>query len=550
VGTATAAGKVGRFSALATYSHDESGSQENQGENAGTGAARTVANPQEGSGDSLLLKGVFDAASHLLRLTLEDVRYEVFTDIRSARSAAPALDVTSQTGDDEFQRRRLSFEHQFTDLGLAWVDSGSWRIYDQRSQTRQDTQEARTVRAAAGSSSRIRDRRFEFDQDLLGAEITLTKAWEWGASAHRITLGAEYLDTHTVQLRDGRETNLTTGTTTSVVTPDSFPVRDFPVSDTRTGSVYLQDEMRFGRWILTPGARLDRYELEPRPDAIFAADNPGIVPTAIDDNHVSPKLGLVFMATDSVSLFASYNSGFRFPPYGDVNVGFTNLAFGYTAIPNPDLRPESSDNFEAGLKMSKDGLRLEFNGFYNNYDDFIQSFAAVGVDPVSGILVYQSQNLGRVRIYGAEAKTIVPLQLVSPGMSALTWQTAIGYAHGTDLQTDQPLDTIDPLRIVTGLDLQPASAPWKAALTVTWTDAKDRVDPAANLYLPGAWLTLDLIGELKLGEHLRINAGIYNLTDEKYHEWADVRGRPASDAAIDRYTRPGRSLSASVKVEF
>jgi len=550
VGTATAAGRVGRFSALAMYSHDETGSYENQGENDGVGAMRTVPNPQDGSGDSVLLKGVFDADSHVLRLTFEDVQHEVFTDILSARSSTPALDVTSQTGDDEFQRRRISFEHQFSDLGLSWLDSGSWRIYDQGSRTRQETREARTVRAAAGTSNRVRDRRFEFDQDLLGAEVTFTKAWEWGTSTHRVTLGAEYLDTRTGQLRDGRETNLTTGTATNVVTPDTFPVRDFPVSDTITGSVYLQDEMRFGRWIVTPGARFDRYELEPKPDDIFVADNPGIVPTAIEDNHVSPKLGLVFMATDSVSLFASYNSGFRFPPYGDVNVGFTNLAFGYTAIPNPDLKPESSDNVEAGVKLSKEGLRLEFSGFYNNYDDFIQSFAAVGVDPDTGVLVYQSQNLGRVRIYGAEAKTIVPLELVSSGLRALTWQTALGYAHGTDLETHQPLDTIDPLRIVTGLDLQPNDAPWKAALSVTWTDAKDRVDPAANLYLPGDWLTLDLVGEVKLGDHLRLNAGVYNFTDEHYWEWADVRGRPASDVAIDRYSRPGRSYSASLKVEF
>jgi hemoglobin/transferrin/lactoferrin receptor protein len=548
--SATAAARDGRFSALATYTHQDTGRYRNQGDVDVVGALRTVPNPQDGEGNGILLKGVFEADSHVLRLTLEDVRHEVFTDLLTARSSTAALDVTAQSGDDDFRRRRVSFEHQFSDLGLPWLDSGSWRIYDQRSATRQETREARTVRAIAGISNRLRERRFQFDQDLLGAEVTFTKAWDWGATTHRLTLGAEYLDTHTAQLRDGRETNLTTGAVTSVVAPDAFPVRDFPVSDTRTASVYLQDEARLGRWIVTPGARLDRHELEPRPDGIFAADNPGIAPAAVDDSHVSPKLGVLYRATDAVSLFASYTSGFRFPPYGDVNVGFTNLAFGYTAIPNPDLEPESSRNFEAGVKVSRDDVRLELNGFYNDYDDFIQSFAAVGVDPANGVLVYQSQNLGRVRIYGAEAKTTVPLRFPGSAPGALAWRTAIGYAHGTDLETDLPVDTIDPLRIVTGLDLQPAGAIWMAALTITWTEAKDRVDPAAGLYLPGDWLTLDLVGELKLGGHLRLNAGIYNLTDESYWEWSDVRGRPASDGAIERYTRPGRSLSASLKVEF
>jgi len=42
--------------------------------------------------------------------------------------------------------------------------------------------------------------------------------------------------------------------------------------------------------------------------------------------------------------------GFRAPPYNDVNIGFTNLAFGYTAIPNPNLKSETSRGVEAGLR--------------------------------------------------------------------------------------------------------------------------------------------------------------------------------------------------------
>jgi len=550
-GTGTAAFSAGRFSALAMYSHEEFSEYDNFGENDGVGPARTAPNPQDGYGDNVLIKGVFDASdTQRLRLTLENVRHDLATDVLTGRTTSPTVDVTALVGDDEFERRRVSLEHEFSELDWNWLDSGSWRIYDQDSSTTQYTTEDRVVRSAAGTSNRVRYRRFDFDQDLLGAEVTLRKSWQWGTGTHGVTLGVEYLDTHTDQRRDGRETNLTTGTITNVVQPDTFPVRDFPVSDTRTASLYLQDEMRLGRFIVTPGARFDRYDLTPHPDAIFAADNPGIVPTKISDDHVSPKIGLVFLASDSLSLFASYNSGFRFPPYSDVNVGFTNLAFGYTAIPNPDLKPESSDNFESGVKYSRDGLRFEVNAFYNRYEDFIQSFATVGVDPQTGLLVFQSQNLGQVRIYGAEAKLTLPLSIASESLAGLTWQSAIGFARGTDRATDLPLDTIDPLRLVSGFDYQRPNAPWKAALTATWVDAKDRVDPATNPFLPGSHTTIDLYGEYRFGEHLRLNAGVYNLTDEKYWDWADVRGRPANDVALDRYTRPGRTASASLKVEF
>ena len=544
-GSASFAARFGRFSTLAVYTHQENGDYENQGTNAALDGTRTAPNPQEGYGDSVLLKGVLDAGdTQLFRLTFESSRHDQFTDVITSRATSPALDTTALTGDDEDERRRVSLEHEFRDLGFSWLDGGVWRIYDQRAQTRQYTTEDRIVRAGPVTTLRRRDRVFEFDQDLTGGELTLHRTWETGGGSHRVTFGLEYLDTHTMQLRGGTETNLTAGAATSQVGPDLYPVRDFPVSDSRSSGLYLQDEVRFGRWIVTPGVRFDRYELTPRPDAIFTADNPGVVPTAIEDDNVSPKLGLVFRAADEWSLFASYNYGFRAPPYGDVNVGFTNLAGGYTTLPNPQLKPESSDNFEAGFKYSDNGLRLDISTFYNTYDDFIQSFATLGLNPATGLLEFQSQNLDSVRIYGVELKSAVPFEV------GLTWQSAIGWARGTNRVTDRPLDTIDPLRIVTGLNYQPADARWQTGLSVTWVDSKSQIDPAATQFLPGSYTVVDLFGEVHLGEHLRLNAGVYNLADEKYWEWADVRGRPAADLAIDRYTRPGRTISASLKVEF
>ncbi|WP_163047492.1 TonB-dependent receptor domain-containing protein, partial [Acinetobacter nosocomialis] len=62
----------------------------------------------------------------------------------------------------------------------------------------------------------------------------------------------------------------------NTVLPDTFPVRDFPISKTTELGLYAQDEMRFadGRLSLVPGVRVDRYELKPEVDGIFAEDNP------------------------------------------------------------------------------------------------------------------------------------------------------------------------------------------------------------------------------------------------------------------------------------
>lgn len=547
-GAASFAARVGRFSGLLVYSHQESGDYQNQGDDASLNGARTRPNPQEGYGDAVLVKGVFASSdTRLWRLTLENSRHDLFTDVLSSRAVSPSLETTRLVGDDEDQRRRISLEHEFSELGSAWLDGGVLRLYGQRTETRQYTTEDRVVRAGTNSSLRVRDRVFAFDQDLAGGEITLHKTWDLPRGSHRLTFGVEYLDSHTEQLRGGVERNLTAGTETSQVGPDLYPVRDFPVSGTRSSSVYLQDEFRFGRWIVTPGARFDHYELDPRADAIFAADNPGVTPTRAEDDNISPKLGIVFRPRDFLSLFASYNFGFRAPPYADVNVGFTNLAGGYTTLPNAALEPETSDNFEVGIKYSRDSLRLDFSAFYNTYDDFIQSFASLGLNPVTGLLEFQSQNLDAVRIRGAEARAEIPFLV---GKGELLWQSAIGYSRGENRVTGQPLDTIDPLRLVTGIDYGPSAGSWNFGLSLTWVEGKTRVDPAANAFLPDSYITADLYGELKLGDRLRLNAGVYNVTDEKYWEWADVRGRPADDVAIDRYTRPGRTVSASLKLEF
>ena len=98
-------------------------------------------------------------------------------------------------------------------------------------------------------------------------------------------------------------------------------------------------------------------------DNIFAEDNPGVRAVSLNETSVSPKFGLVWHFNDAWSLFGGYARGFRSPPYNDVNIGFTNVQFGYTAVANPDLKPETGDvvawrdwRFEV---TRRDGLRID-----------------------------------------------------------------------------------------------------------------------------------------------------------------------------------------------
>ncbi|WP_254505459.1 TonB-dependent receptor, partial [Salmonella enterica] len=92
---------------------------------------------------------------------------------------------------------------------------------------------------------------------------------------------------------------------------------------------------------------------------------------------------------DEWSLFAGYARGFRSPPYNDVNIGLTNVAFGYTAIANPDLKPETSDGYELGLRFIAPAAYVSVSGYYNDYKDFIESNVNTGRN-AQGLMVFQS----------------------------------------------------------------------------------------------------------------------------------------------------------------
>ena len=55
-----------------------------------------------------------------------------------------------------------------------------------------------------------------------------------------------------------------------------------------------------------------------------------------------------------------------------------------------------------------------------------------------------------------------------------------------------------------------------------------------------------MLGWIALGREVTLRGGVLNLTDQKYFEWPNVRGRPAADPTIDRYSSPGISGLVSV----
>lgn len=558
-GSATVAFGGERWSGLAVVSHRQGQELENQGSRATSDLNRTAPNPQDTDGRSLLAKLVFaPSENQRFRLTVEGNEDNADThvlsslgDISQVPGAPASVRVFEQTGDDHQTRARVSLQHEIDRLDSAFADSLQWQIYRQDSETTQRTHERRaTLSRGQAINPVLRDREFNFDQRLLGAEATAHKDFATGSVEHTLTYGFEYEHNEFRQKRDGRQTNLTTGAVTNVISPDVFPVRDFPVSRTTTAALFVQDEIRFadGEFRLVPAVRVDRYELRPKRDVIFTQDNPGVGITDISKTSVSPKLGAVWHFTQDWSLFGSYQRGFRAPPYNDANLGLTNLQFGYTAIPNPNLKPETSNGYELGLRYSGKAAYFQLSGYYNDYDDFIESLRQISAPPQTPLIVFQSQNVSKATIKGVELRGGVEFGEWWPSLQGWSLRGAAAYAKGEDKTADRPLQSIAPLTASLGVAYDRDT--WGVELAGRF--ARHKTDlPADNQFATPGYGVLDLLAHWDFAPGSKINLGVFNLGDKTYWDQADVASTLlANSSVLDRYTSPGRHVGFSLAVSW
>ena len=545
---ATAAFGGDRWSGMLAAGYRQGRETRNQGTNDVVGALRTTPDPQDRSGGSVLAKLVYaPSRDQRFRLTVEGNEDSARTQMLS-QAGFQALTGATNTrveADDHQTRARVSFAHEMDGLDAGIADSADWQVYRQDSETTQDTLEER--RLPPPTLQDRRERRFNFDQRTYGLQANLRKSFG-SRVRHDLAYGIDVSRTDTRQKRDGLRTFTLTGATTPNMPPDAFPVRDFPISRTTNAALYVQDEIAFAddAFRLVPAVRVDHYRLAPRVDAIFAQDNPGVAVARISETAVSPKLGAVWRLADRWSLYGGYSRGFRAPPYNDVNIGFTNVQFGYTAIANPDLRPETSNGLEAGLRFAGAAVHASVSTYYNRYDDFIASSEFVGFN-AQGLMVFQSRNVSEATIRGAEAKAAVDLGALSASWQGWSLRGAAAWARGQDDTDDVPLDGIDPLNASLGIAFERDG--WGAELAGRAVERKRRVsDPA--LFRQGGYGVVDLYAHWAFAPGARIDVGIANLGDRTYIDLGGVPLANATSRVLDRYTAAGRTLSASVSVAW
>jgi hemoglobin/transferrin/lactoferrin receptor protein len=544
------AARGGPLELLAGVHRSDGHERETMGTVGGTGNTRTVANPQDTRSVSWLAKAVLPRADGgFVRATYDGYERHVATDVLSLNPQSPRT--VSLAGDDHARRERASVDGVAYALGP--VDRLSLLAYAQRSATRQDTVEVRAnttaaCLSAAGNLSCRREARFTLDQDEAGISVV----GESAPGGHRLVYGVDASRGEIEELRDGRQTRLDTGATTNVVGTDIFPTRDFPRSRVARFGTFVQDELALGGVTWIPALRYDRFSTRPRDDADFAAANPGRTPVSTTDSAWSPKLGLRAPLTPALEATLQAATGFRAPPFFDVNVGLSNLPLGYTVIPNPDLRPEKSRGLEAGLRGRHGALRWTLVAHRTDYRDLIVSRTPLPCpgDPrcvPTAPITFQSQNVTRARIEGLEARAEASL--------GAGWSARLGAAatRGDDRSRGVPLNSVDPAKGVASLAWEGRAWGRKAGFDAHLTHAarKTRIDATAGvLFATPAFTVADLSAFAEVAPGLTLHAAVNNLGDRKHWLWSDVRGVLNPGASIDRYTQPGRAFALGLAWRF
>ena len=475
-------------------------------------------------------------------------KYKVAQGNRAFSARRASLTQLRSTGENRIERTRLSLGYEYDDADSeSFLQFARAQIYYQNADTTEEVSEIRPQGSARLSEEPVRRDSFnEFESDSFGADLQLRSDFETGAAQHRLTYGIDFSQTENSRPRDRTQTGLISGITTrNFGVSGTFPEKDFADGETTRLGIYVQDEISIGDFEIIAGLRFDHYDLDTSNSDEFNGEA-----VDLDASALSPRIALLYRATPELSLYGQYARGFRAPLYSEITSGFTNFAFGYETISSPDLEPETSDSFEIGIRGNYPQFDFGITGFYNTYDNFIATGQLVGrrqIGPDRSINQFQTINVDGARIYGIEVSGEYRFSPEPYGFSILG---SLSYTVGDDEENDEPLNTIDPLKAVLGLRYTSPDDIWRAEFIGTF--AGEARTPDGDQFVPDGYAVFDLIGSYNPTPNFGVNVGIYNIFNNEYYQYSEVRniGVQDGDDGVEQYTQPGINVRVGLNVRF
>lgn len=313
------------------------------------------------------------------------------------------------------------------------------------------------------------------------------------------------------------------------VNPMFHEVPVIPDSSRLGLGVFAQDEISFGeRWLVTPGARLDRIRSKSDGHPRHRVDGS----TSATDRAVSGNLGILHRLDETVNLTANLGRAFRAPTLleryfdGPHDVG--------SDIGNPDLDPETSWNFDLGVKLQSERASAFASAFYNRIKDFIVKV------PVPGTSDFQWRNVTDVSLRGLELGGDVE---VGEGFSLFG---TLAYVRGEDEDENRPLPSIPPLKARYGVRYErDAGSGHRFWAELAGTSAARQSREAEGEKDTAGWSRFDLRVGYDVGDRLSLVLAAENLGDKIYHDHLSRAWQ-----AFDLDDQAGLNLKLAIEVRF
>lgn len=251
-----------------------------------------------------------------------------------------------------------------------------------------------------------------------------------------------------------------------------------------------------------------------------------------DDSAFSPSLGLVWTATDWLTLSARFDQAFRAPSIEEMYStgthycippipGFLPGGLCNTFEINPDLQAEKAQNKEikADLRFSElagdDELAMTLSVFRNDVDDFIEQSVS---DPLMGIPGFEQttswNNVDEAKLTGFEFSTRYRYEQTRLSLN-------YGQTEGKDKTEGDYLTNIPAKKL--GIDLSQAimEGDMKFGTRFTYVAEQDQLpQDYTNQYDSYKLWDVYVAWEPAMGtfEGLRVDFAVENIGDEEYRQ--------------------------------
>lgn len=240
-------------------------------------------------------------------------------------------------------------------------------------------------------------------------------------------------------------------------------------------SFFLQDQMTFGKFVLTPAVLYDMNNDY--------------------DNKFLPKVGGLYKADSSTSFYANWGKVYRAPSFDEL-YWYQVDSWGYVTSGRDNLKPETGWSFETGIKkVLSDKHEISINYFKRQLENRIAWV-------YDWVVTTQAQNVDAYRAKGF----------------SVTWtakfnehfRSNIGYTH---VKTTTSQTSFNEPRNQFNMSLHYDNRDFSQSIMLESLSARDQYAPT---YLAGHG-TINTSTQYKMGKNQKVYLNVYNVLNHKYN---------------------------------